>query len=162
MTALLAQAGSSREWYDGWQLTALMSIAFALYATLLALVYKRMSKVNQTENRADPAVTWGKTFYGSPNKGTIASMQSDKPSGYDLSLVKTEEGGFVCHLKKGINNTIASFSVSDDMGSVMADVDRAVLEDYKIQQGKAAETENQVSSVFAGATRADWVAKSET
>ena len=89
MTALLAQAGSSREWYDGWQLTALMAIAFALYATLLALGYKRMSKVNQTENRA-------------------------------------------------------------------------VLEDYKIRQGKAAETENQVSSVFAGATRADWVAKSET
>ena len=162
MTALLAQAGSSREWYYGLQLIALIVIAFTLYPTLFVLWHKWKSKVNQPENRADPAVTWGKTFYGGPNESVVATMPSDKPRGYDLSLVKTEEGGFVCHLKRGINNTIASFSVPDDMGSVMADVDRAVLEDYKIQQGKAAETENQVSSVFAGATRADWVAKSET
>ena len=51
--------------------------------------------------------------------------------------------------------------VPDGMGSVMADVDRAVLEDYKIQQKEAAETENQVSSVFAGAKRATWVTNTE-
>lgn len=107
-------------------------------------------------------VIWSKTYYGGPNESTVARMLTKEPEGYYLRLNKTEEGGFVCHLDRGIYEPVASFSVPDDMGSVMADVDRAVLEDYKIQQGKAAETENQVSSVFAGATRADWVTASET
>lgn len=117
---------------------------------------------NADNGSSDPQVIWGNTYYNDPSESTVARMHSHKPWGYYLTLDKTEEGGFVCHLDKGIYKPIASFSVSDDMGSVMADVDRAVLEDYKIQQGKAAETENQVSSVFAGATRADWVAASET
>ena len=89
-------------------------------------------------------------------------MHSDEPRGYYLSLVKTEEGGLVCHLDKGIYKPIGSFSMPDDMDSVMADVDRAFLEDYRIQQEKAAETENQVSSVFAGAKRATGVPDTET
>ena len=165
MTALLAQAASSREWYDGWQLAALFSIAFAIYASLV-MWFNRKSKLVQNDSKADPKaasgssdpeVIWGKTFYNDPNENVVARMHSDEPRGYNLSLEKTEEGGFVCHLDKGLYKPIASFSVPDGMGSVMADVDRAVLEDYKIQQQRAAETEKQVSSVFADAKRATWV-----
>ena len=112
---------------------------------------------NSESGSSDPEVIWGPTFYKDLNKGHVATMHSDKPYGYHLSLAKTEEGGFVCHLGKGIYEPICLFNVPDGMGSVMADVDRAVLEDYKIQQGKAAETENQISSIFAGAKRATWV-----
>lgn len=199
MTALLAQAASSREWYDGWQLVALFSIAFAVYAKLLVMWFDRKSKFSQNDSKADPKaasgklksdttsergepsnlqteqnkssgapesansgsfdaeVIWGKTFYNDPNENVVARMHSDEPRGYNLSLEKTEEGGFVCHLDKGLYKPIASFSVPDGMGSVMADVDRAVLEDYKIRQQRAAETEKQVSSVFADAKRATWV-----
>lgn len=116
---------------------------------------------NADSGSSDPEVLWGKTFYSNRSNGEVARMLSDKPRGYNLRLVKTEEGGFVCHLDKGVYEPIGSFSVPDGMGSVMADVDRAVLEDYKIQQKEAAETENQVSSVFAGAKRATWVTNTE-
>lgn len=117
---------------------------------------------NSESVSSDPEVIWSKTFYSDLKEGEVARMHSKEPYGYYLSLVKTEEGGFVCHLDKGIYKPIGSFSVPDGMGSVMADVDRAVLEDYRIQQEKAAETENQVSSVFAGAKRATGVPDTET
>lgn len=121
-----------------------------------------MNKHNQTTSVLENSdgesshteVIWGKTYYKNLTENEVARTHTHEPWGYHLTLVKTEEGGFVCHLDKGVYNPIASFKVPDGMGSVMADVDRAVLEDYKIQQKEAAETESQVSSVFAGAKRA--------
>ena len=94
MTALLAQAASSGEWYDGWHLAA---IIITVVVALIGWLYRQMSR-GFAESKSDLAAAEKRL------EGKIAEVKTDLTG--DIAEVKTDLTGKITEVKTDLTGKI--------------------------------------------------------
>ena len=95
MTALLAQAASSGEWYDGWQLAA---IIITIVVALIGWLHRQMSR-GFADSKSDLAAAEKRL------EGKIAEVKTDLTG--KIAEVKTDLTGDIAEVKTDLTGKIA-------------------------------------------------------
>ena len=130
MTALLAQAASAGEWYDGWQLAA---IIITIVVALIGWLHRQMSRgfadsksdLAAAEKRLEGDIAEVKTDLKAEIvaaekrlEGKIAEVKTDLTA--DIAEVKTDLTGKIAEVKTDLTGKIAE--VRTDLSAKIAEV----------------------------------------
>ena len=133
MTALLAQAASSGEWYDGWQLAA---IIITIVVALIGWLHRQMSR-GFAESKSDLAAAEKRL------EGKIAEVKTDLTG--KIAEVKTDLTGKIAEVKTDLTGNIAE--VKTDLTAKIAGVRGDLAATEKRLSADIAEVRTDIASV---------------
>ena len=155
MTALLAQAASSGEWYDGWQLAVIIvTVVVSPMLALIGWLHRQMSR-GFADSKSDLAAAEERL------EGNIAEVKTDlkaeivaaeKRLEGKIAEVKTDLTGKIAEVKTDLTGKIAE--VKTDIASVDGDLKDLKNKLYEDALGKVAMYQWQLAAPQPSASEA--------
>ena len=159
MTALLAQAASAGEWYDGWQLAVIIvTVVVSPMLALIGWLHRQMSRgfadsksdLAAAEERLEGNIAKVRSDLVAAEErleGKIAEVKTDLTA--DIAEVRTDLTGKIAEVKTDLSGKIAEVKtdLSGKIAEVKTDLTADIAEVKTDLSGKIAEVRTDIASV---------------